>query len=278
MNLKSWRTLGVIALVSVLLVVGLAGAAGAITNGEPDGDNHPYVGLVVFDIWDPVAEEAVPAWRATGILISPTVVLTAGHAADGAVGARVWFVEDVNDDPLYPFSSLLAVEGTPHTHPDFAFRIGRGSSPPVSPDIGVVILDQPVDVGGFGQLPDEGLVDTLSAMTDVDLVGYGLQSLVRGEGGRPQWRTEDRARMFTPAMVLADGNVRSDEIVTVTANPGRGMGGAAFGDSGGPVLLSGTNIIIATHSYLANLNATGVTYAYRTDIAAVLEWIGSFPP
>ena len=48
--------------ISVLLVLGLlvvvVGSALAITNGQPDGDNHPYVGLLVFDV-----APGTPGWR-----------------------------------------------------------------------------------------------------------------------------------------------------------------------------------------------------------------------
>ena len=50
--------------------------ASAITNGLPDGDNHPYVGLMVA-----LDEDGVPLWRCSGSLLSPTVFLTAGHCS-----------------------------------------------------------------------------------------------------------------------------------------------------------------------------------------------------
>ncbi|MFZ8843781.1 hypothetical protein [Thermoflexus sp.] len=79
----------------ILGMVGLlrAAPAAAVQYGQPDGDGHPYVGLVVF--YD---EHKVPLWRCTGALVSPTVLLTAGHCTgfDPELGfapsyAQVWF-------------------------------------------------------------------------------------------------------------------------------------------------------------------------------------------
>jgi hypothetical protein len=66
------------------LLISTFGSASAITNGVPDGDNHPYVGLAVFDVG------GSPSHRCSASLLSPTVVLTAGHCTDGTSAARVW--------------------------------------------------------------------------------------------------------------------------------------------------------------------------------------------
>ena len=73
---KKNYTILTIAIITVL-ASGLVNTVSAITNGIPDNDNHPYVCLVVVDIWN--GTHIVPAYRGTGILISPTIVLTAGH-------------------------------------------------------------------------------------------------------------------------------------------------------------------------------------------------------
>jgi hypothetical protein len=103
-NMK--KTIFVLAIVAVLLIA-TVGSAFAITNGQPDGDAHPYVGLLVFD------DENGPAWRCSGSLIAPNVVLTAGHCTDGAVAARVWFDEDVQSNSEYPFSGATSYDGAP---------------------------------------------------------------------------------------------------------------------------------------------------------------------
>jgi secreted trypsin-like serine protease len=52
-------------------------------------------------------------------------------------------------------------------------------------------------------------------------------------------------------------------------------GSTCFGDSGGPNLLGGTNIVLGVNSFVANLICSGNTYSYRVDTAQALEWITS---
>ena len=84
--MKSRTKLLIVAVVVLGIAVVSFGAAYAITNGQPDGNNHPYVGLVLF--YD---ADNVPLWRCSSSLISPTLLLMAGHCTDGAVRAQVWF-------------------------------------------------------------------------------------------------------------------------------------------------------------------------------------------
>ena len=169
------RVLIVFVLVSAL-VLAMVAAAPAITNGQPDEADHPYVGLLVFDVFVPDVGN-VPAWRCSGSLITPNVVLTAGHCTDGAVAARVWFDERLQDDdgtylvPDYPGGGVVAIEGTPWTNPDFAIGAGNGLPGFAYRDVGIVVLAEEVDVGGLAELPAAGQVDTLKNKTDIDFVG-----------------------------------------------------------------------------------------------------------
>jgi hypothetical protein len=76
----------------------MASPTQAIINGSPDGNNHPYVCLIVFD------DANGPAWRCTGSLIAPNVVLTARHCSEGVVAARIWITPSVQGNPDYPNS------------------------------------------------------------------------------------------------------------------------------------------------------------------------------
>ena len=278
MNLSRKHLIGIMVLVSMLVML-LSGTAQAITNGQPDGDEHPYVGLLVFDV-EVAPGVYVPAWRCSGSLLSPTVVLCAGHCTDGAARARVWFDEVVEGNPEYPFGGDTSYEGIPYTHPGFAF--GAPQLPEwLTHDVGVVVLDEPVPpdvLDEYAALPTEGLVDTLPMMADVDQVGYGVQWQERpvGPGGPYYAWTGPKIRLFAPAQLMASNDVVADEFMRLTANPAQGKGGTAFGDSGGPNLVGGTNIILGVTSWGTNVNCAGVSYAARVDTADVLEFINSF--
>ncbi len=131
----------VLASVTVLMLL-LVTPVAAITNGQPDGDRHPYVGLIVFDV--EVDGVAQPSHRCSGSLLSPTVVLTAGHCTAGTVAARVWFDEVVQGNPEYPFSGATSYDGTPYTHPDFCIGCGHGLPGFDYRDVGIVVLSEPV--------------------------------------------------------------------------------------------------------------------------------------
>jgi hypothetical protein len=263
-------------LLAVILVLATTLSVAAITNGEPDAGRHPYVGLLVFDVYVEGVGN-VPAWRCSGALLTPDLVLTAGHCTDGAVAARVWFDEVVEGNPEYPYSGFTSYDGIPHTNPDFCIGCGGGLPGFALRDVGVVVLTEsvPVDfVSEYAVLPTAGLVDTLKNKTDVDVVGYGVQEQVVG-GGPPYW-TGLRVRLYALSEMISGKFVHSDEFMRLSMNPGGGTGGTCFGDSGGPDLLSGTDTVLSVNSYVTNYNCTGVGYSSRVDIQEVLVWVESF--
>jgi hypothetical protein len=276
----------VVLILALVLILGTAGVASAITNGVPDGDNHPYVGLLVFD-----SAPGVPGWRCTGALIAPNVVLTAGHCTDGAVAARFWADKNVTYDhypfPLYPYGGpgSGAIEGTAYTNPKYNSPenpYGGGNGLPAFSyrDVGIVVLNEPISDKGFAALPSPGQVDTLKNKTAIDFVGYGVQEQVMafpGQSPRDRW-TGLRIRMYAPSQLVSGNFIHSPDYLRLAMNPGGGSGGTCFGDSGGPDLLGGTNIVLGVNSYVTNANCSGVGYSARVDVPETLEWIYTFLP
>jgi hypothetical protein len=250
------RTILVLA-VSAATLVAMALPSGAILWGAPDGEKHPYVGLIAF--YD---AEGAYAWRCTGTLLSPTVVLTAGHCTFGVVSARAYFTSTV-DVNAYT-GNTGGVTGTPHPDPDY-YEDPHWPGPLETwawvEDVGVVILDETVSASTYGQLAPKWTVDGLAAQTGapawLELVGYGVQDTVPQTVAMPVrygaivWMRGQQSTFNRSYYVQVSSTAKS--------------GGFCFGDSGGPVFLPGTNQILAVNSYVESPRCTGNGWSYRVD-------------
>lgn len=83
-------------------------------------------------------------------------------------------------------------------------------------------------------------------------------------------------RLFANGQLLSKDFAISSEFLRCSANPGLGKGGTAFGDSGGPVLQSGTSTVLAVTSFGTNNNCAGNGYYYRIDQPDILSWISGY--
>lgn len=260
---------------AVALIAAMAIPAGAITRGgELDGQDHPYVGVMVAFIDDG------PVWRCSGTLISPTVYVTAGHCTDGADSAKVWFETDVDAGRAtngYPFGGGTEVSGSVYTHPLYvpsAFFLY---------DLGVVVLDEPVELDDYASLPDEGAVDDLGKgrkKAVVTAVGYGLQA-ASANPVKPDKTQADVVRYQADLFVVDTngvaglGNFPADPPTNSMILSGDAKhGGTCFGDSGGPALLGDT--ILGVTSFGLNGNCAGIGGSFRIDRDIELGWISGF--
>jgi V8-like Glu-specific endopeptidase len=254
-------------------LLGVVSSAQAITNGGPDGNAHPYVGIMVAD-----DANGNPMWRCSGTLISPTVFLTAGHCTEApAARATIWFEEDVSAGrPAngYPFGGPTSVDGTVYTHPNFY------DGPFYLHDVGVVVLDTPVTMSTYGELPTEGQLDPLLNQRGLQdatftVVGYGLQR------SNPVFVENYLVRLKATVNLvtlrgLAGGAASAPDKTSVWLTANASTGGQCFGDSGGPQFADSTNVVVAVTSYGLNGNCAGLGAGYRIDQPDDLEFINSF--
>lgn len=147
--------------------------AAATRNDDVDGDGVP---------------QKFPLWRGSGTLISPSVVVTAGHVVGfspdfgiAPTSMAVYFESDVRGTG-YPFTG--GHSGAPIPHPEFNGFLTL----PNTHDIGVVVLDEPVVMAEYGQLPALGVLDGLATQrgrqdTTFDVVGFGVQYIRQSPKG-----------------------------------------------------------------------------------------------
>ena len=255
-------------ILALALIVGTFGVASAVTDGELDGDGHPFVGLMVAQDAD-----GNPLWRCSGTLLSPTLFLTAGHCTEApADHVEIWFDADVDAGrPGNGYPNTGDVGGTPYTHPQYdpnAFFLY---------DLGVVVLDEPMVVGEYGVLPAQDQLDALKPRrgkpATFTAVGYGLQQSFPDAAS---WKEHNvKVRMVANPQLLQINVPGSVGDFSILLSNNANTGGTCFGDSGGPNFIGNTNVVGGVTSFGKNGACAGTGGVYRVDRADDLDWLYS---
>jgi hypothetical protein len=275
--------LGAVAALGLAVV---ATPATAITWGAPDGNDHSNVVALLF------VQNGVGFFSCSGTLLTPYVVLTAGHCTEGGgeVNSLTFVRNDADIDatianelPGYPsvtaWLNATWVAGQAVPHPQY----NDYAAFPNTFDIGLILLEQPIYVAEYGAMPPGGQFDYLRksrgkiSERQARVVGYGLQGRI------PAFAGDDFVRYAATSAVtgLAVSSTIGEQNFKFTNNPGKGSGsgGTCSGDSGGPAFFidpvtgAETNIVMAVNSYGIAPLCNGNDYQFRTDIDAAQDFV-----
>jgi len=258
----------------------------AVTDGKLDGQGHPAVVLLLMEVG------GQPAFRCSGTLLSPTILLTAGHCTNNFPGSpytgmRVFTESDVQagigTTNNYPNAGPNSVEAVAWAaHPLYE------TAPFAVHDVGIVRLQAPgVVLPGtqYGVLPAANQLDALKTARGLQnvtftAVGYGLQQSFPDQASFLANNSRTRY-VSTPQLVQINVPGSTGDFSMLLSNNHR-TGGTCFGDSGGPNFSGAgpteTKIVAGVTSFGANGNCAGTGGVFRMDRQNVLDFVHTYLP
>jgi secreted trypsin-like serine protease len=265
--LRKGLTVVLVVLAGLVLSVG---PASAITFGQPDGNRHPNVGVVLAD-YDP--DSPGPDILCSGTLVAPKVFLTAAHCTafletEGISQVWVTFAPAYDEDST-SLAGLLS--GSYVTNPEF----GSGGASDTH-DIAVVLFQQAPAGITPAQLPTAGLLDQIKASHELDdqtftAVGYG--TVREDKTGGPHSLFFDGVRRYALQSAL---NLEKAWLL-LSMNPSTGSGGTCYGDSGGPHFLGGVESdLIVSITITGDFWCRATDKTYRLDTPTARDFLDDF--
>jgi secreted trypsin-like serine protease len=237
-----------------VLVLSVVPTAGAITNGSPDGDDHPYV-VAVGQILPNGGRGAF----CSGTLVSPTVVLTAAHCGllspTSAPSGQTFLVFRAS-----VFNTVAPVPGTFTAHPGFCVACPGAPEGFGANDLAVIQLAAPLP-GPYAKLPRaDRVAKKFDKLKQLTMVGFGFTEA--GTFG---------TRMKAKAQAVASDQF--PDFLFVPSPTKSKYGAACQGDSGGANLTGRT--LVAVNS-IGDSACNGPSYSYRLDSSSARSFLSKY--
>jgi hypothetical protein len=236
----------------------------AITNGQIDGNQHPYVGVLAAEF--PGGRD----WFCSGTLIAPKVFLTAAHCVDWLVPQGIDTVY-VSFDPEFDPASAPIYSGHYIMAPIDKNGVAHAY------DLAVVLLNTAVQGIEPATLPAPGYFDQFQPSELHDMlfkaVGYGASGRTNG-GGPPHFNYDGIRRN-----AISSYNAMDKNWLHLSMNPATGDGGTCYGDSGGPNFIGAgadETKIIAGLTVTGDMVCRATNVIIRLDTAAAHQFIDPF--
>lgn len=262
-----------VAFIAIALLIVSVVPVLAITFGEPDGNDHPYVGSIVVD-----HPERGLLQYCSGTLIAENVFLTASHCTIGLDG----ILDRIEgSEILVTFDPTISEGGTFytgqwHTNPNYNDFQGKGGASDPG-DVAVIVLDQ---VPGItpASLPWAGMLDQLKddhilKETRFTAVGYGTIRDSNKTGFQGILDNVDRNKSEQGYHSLTRA------WLSLPMTPSNGNGGTCYGDSGGPhfIHLNGEETdIVASITVTGDAPCKATDKTYRMDTESARSFLGNF--